>query len=71
MKDNTKEKLAELNRIASRDHMNIHNDIDDVQSGPSAGEYTKTKRGKFMLAVIIAVPVLLVAACVFAVIIHN
>ena len=68
MKDNTKEKLAELNRIASRDHMNIHNDIDDVQCGPSAEEYTKTKRGKFMMAIIIAVPVLLVTACVVAIV---
>ena len=70
MKDKTKEKLAELNRIASRDQMNIHNDIDDVQSGPSAEEYAKTKRGKFMLAVLIAVPVLLVAACIVAVIVR-
>ena len=68
MKDKTKENLAELNRIVSRDHFNIHNDTDKVESGPTAEEYAKTKRGKFMLAVLIAVPVLLIAACVVAIV---
>lgn len=71
MKDKTKEKLAELNTIASRDHRNIYNDTGEVQSGPSTEEYSKTKRGKFMLAVLIAVPVLLVIACIVAIVMNN